>query len=320
MSSTDRAPVLAEAAAYAGIVAILSGAALAAYPSRLSPDAVLAAILAAGLWGAAAAVPDGQRGAAAAVPDGRGRGRGRIRSALLVASLLPFAELIALGTGDGLGWAIREQAIATAAATLAVAAVLWRPDRRLPQQVAVLSTAVATAGLATTYLAHDSLPLAGAAAWALGAIWFALAWGGVIAPRRAATVLGAATALLGAGAVMLLGTSALSLATLLILVLAAVAFRDLILLGVASAGGLIVLPFAVGRLFSGPTPPAVLLAAAGGLLVAGVVFATRRSARPGEPPEPESARDWRTGSRRTAIALSLLIAAAVASIIAAAGS
>jgi hypothetical protein len=321
MSSTDRAPVLAEAAAYAGIVAILSGAALAAYPSRLSPDAVLAAILAAALWGAAAAVPDGQRGAAAAVPDGRGRGR--IRSALLVASLLPFAELIALGTGDGLGWAIRERAIATAAATLVVAAVLWRLDRRLPQQVAVLSTAVATVGLATTYLAHDSLPLAGAAAWALGAIWFALAWGGVIAPRRAATVLGAVTALLGAGAVMLLGTSALSLATLLILVLIAVAFRDLILLGLASAGGLIVLPFAVGRLFSSPTPPAVLLATAGGLLVAGVVFTTRRparSARPAEPPKPESARDWRAGSRRTAIALSLLIAAAVAGIIAAAGT
>src|SRR6202050_1657356 len=105
MSSTDRAPVLAEAAAYAGIVAILSGAALAGYPSRLNPDAVLAAILAARLWGA----------------GGAG----------------------ALGHGDGLGWAIREQAIAAPAATLAVAAVLWRLDRRLPQQVAVLSTAVA---------------------------------------------------------------------------------------------------------------------------------------------------------------------------------
>jgi len=311
MPSTDRTPVLAEAVAYTGIVAILSGAALAAYPSRLSPDAVLAAILVAALWGAAAAVP---------AEPGRGRGRDRIRSALLVASLAPFAEFIALWTGDGLGWGIREEAIATAGATLVVAAVLWRLLRRLPQQTAVLVLAAATAGVATSYLTRDSLPLAGAAIWALGAIWFALAWGGIIEPRRGATVLGAITALLGAGAVMLLGTSALIVGTLLVLVLLAVAFGDLVLLVLASAGGLIVLPFAVGRLFSSPTPPAVLLAVAGGLLVAGVIFATRRPVRRGEASKPESARDWSTGSRRTAVVVAVIIAAAVASVIGVAGT
>jgi hypothetical protein len=328
MTTTDRTSVVAEAVAYTGIVAILSGAALAAYPSRLGPDAVLAAILAAALWGAAAAVPGEPRELGESGEPGRspgesgqpGRGRDRIRSALLAASLAPFAELIALCTGDGLGWAIREEAIATAAATLAVAAVLWRLHRRLPQQAAVLVLAAATVGVATTYLARDSLPLAGAAIWALGAIWFTLAWGGMIAPRRGATVLGTIAALLGAGAVMLLGPSALMIATLLILVLVAVRFRDLILLGLASAGGLIVLPFAVGRLFNSPTPPAVLLAAAGGLLVASVIFATRRPVRRGGPSTNESARDWTTGSRRTAVVLAVLIAAAVATVIAVAGT
>jgi hypothetical protein len=189
-------------------------------------------------------------------------------------------------------------------------------------------------------------------------MWFVLAWGSTIAPRRGAMVLGAITALLGAGAVMLVGTSVLVVATILVLVLIAVAFRDLVLLILASAAALIVLPFALGRLFSSPSPPAVLLAVAGGVLVAGVLVATRRPVRRGEPTaadadgQPDapdaalggrtrgwstsgwstpgwstpgwstrdwSTRDWSTGPRRTAVVIAVVIAAAVASVIATVG-
>ena len=304
-ADSGRPPVLAEAAAYIGIIAMLAAAGLAggAFQGRFGPNAAVAAVLTAGFWGAAAAVP-----------DWRGSAPGRIRSALLFASLLPLAELIALSTGLGLGWAIREVAIATAATTLAAAAVLWRLHRRLPQQGAVLLYATATVGLATTFLARDSLWLAGSAVWAVGAIWFLLARGGVVAPRRGGTVLGAIAAIVGAELVLGTGTSVLALGTVLAVVLLAVAFRDLILLVVATAGCLLVLPEAFGRLFGSLATPAVLLAAAGALLVAGVLVAGRR--RDAAAP---AVRDWSSGSRRAAILLSVAIAAAVTAVITTAG-
>jgi hypothetical protein len=295
--------VLAEALAYVGIVAMVVAAALAdvAFPAGLGPNVGLAAAVTAAFWGAALAVP-----------ARLGRQSVRIRSALLFASLGPFAELVAFSTGVGAGWTVRAAALTTAGATLAVAAVLWRLHRRLPQQAGVLLYTAATAGIATTFLDYESLSLIGSAVCAVGGIWFALAWGGLIAPRRGGTVLGAITALLGAGTVLVLGTSVLGLAVVAAMLLLALAFRDLVLLGLASVSSLIVLPVALDRYFSNLTVPVVVLATAGAVVVAAVMVAGWRWDRPAGPPD---AHDWSAGSSRVAVLVSALIAAGAAAAI-----
>jgi hypothetical protein len=301
-SPSRRAPLLGEAAAYAGIVAMLVAAALigADFPASVTVNIGLSAALTGALWAAALAV---RRGAGASMI--------RIRSVLLSASLGTFAAALILLTHAELGWPLQWAALATAALTLIVAAVQWRLHRRLLQHAGVLSYAVVTAAIAATFVRHDVFQAVGTAIWATGAIWSALAWGGVIAPRRGGLVLGSIAAVAGASALMVPGgTTVLATATVLALVLLAVAIRDLALLTVALVSALFVLPVALDRFVHPLATPAALLGA-GALLLAAVVVASRRQrdTLAARPQAPSAGREWAAGSRPAAVVVAAFIAA-----------
>jgi len=158
--------------------------------------------------------------------------------------------------------------------------------------------------------------LPGLAIWGVGATWFALAWGGVIPGRQVGTVLGAAGMVVVTITLMDEGWGVVqALVTVTALVALALTFRDLILLGVASIGTLMVLPPIMSRYFPGALAPALGLLSLGVLLVVAAVVTTRRrgQAAPGEDPQ------WATGTRRAGASIAAVIVAAVATIVLVAG-
>jgi len=152
----------------------------------------------------------------------------------------------------------------------------------------------------------SSSPL-GLAVWGLGLTWALLSWGEIIKPPRAGLWLGAAVAIVGA---MTLGgewwAAILALVTVIGLVAAAVALRDLPLLGLASFGTLLTLPRVVETFFPGELSAAIALFLVGILLVVTAVLTARRSRT--AAPAPKSGRDLREGPPRVALALAGVVA------------
>jgi hypothetical protein len=90
------------------------------------------------------------------------------------------------------------------------------------------------------------------------------------------------------------------------------AFRDLLLLAVASVGALLVLPATMSRLFPGMLSAAIALLGVGVLLVgAAIVTARRRSGKPASPHH----RDVSRGTLRVAVPVAAGIAIATATAI-----
>ena len=249
--------------------------------------------------------------AGALIPARLGATGARLRSVLWLASTAALAALLGVGLSE---WStLSDGAVASCVAlgTTLYAAVLWWVHRHLPQHAATFIALLVAVGAGVSLLPNAEV-LPGLAIWGVGATWFALAWGGVIPGRQVGTVLGAAGMVVFTITLMDEGWGVvLALVTVSALVALALTFRDLILLGVASIGTLMVLPPIMGRYFSGALAPALVLLCLGVLLVVAAVATTRRrgQAAPGEEPR------WAMGTRRAGVFIAAVVVAAVATIV-----
>jgi hypothetical protein len=207
-----------------------------------------------------------------------------------------------------LNWQGEDAALLAAGGTAPYAGVLWWRHRSILQQVGVVVALSVTAATATTHLPGGEELLPGLAIWGVAVVWFALGWGGFVAPRRATYVIGGIGALVGAGSTMTASWGpALGLTTAAALVGVAVLFGDLVLLAVGAIGALQILPVAVSRWFPGALAAPLALLAVGVLLLAAAVYTARR--RGDRVPGPD--RDRSSGSPRVALAVAGGVALAV---------
>jgi hypothetical protein len=299
-----------EALGYLGGVVILVAAGLLAdrYWSDLSTSARLAV-----LAGAAAVL----LAAGIAVPHRLGAAGIRLHAVLWLLSTAATAALLTLVGNDVLHWPGDDIALLTSAGTATLAGALWWRLRTVLQQLALFAALLATAGTATAQLNATSTP-SGVALWGTGAVWFLLGWGGLIAPRRAVFVLGALGMLIGAG--FTTPTDAgigLALATVTMLVVTAVLFRDLVLLAVGAAGALQILPSAIVQWFPGDLAAPLALLVVGGLLVAAAIYIAQLHRD--RPAAEVQERDYAVGSARVALGAAAAVAAAVTTAVLALG-
>jgi hypothetical protein len=213
--------------------------------------------------------------AGAVVPRGLAAVGVRLRSVLWAMASSAVFAFLALLAADRLDWDGNEELLLAGAGTAIVSAVLWAIHQRMLQQASVLLAVLLAAGAATALYLDPLSPLA--VVWGVGVVWCGLAWLRLVRPYRTGLVLGTAAAIVGSLAVEYeTANTVMSLVTVVAAVALAVAIRDLILLGVASIGTLIVLPNVVVRYFPGVLSAALALMAAGVVLVAAAVFTARR--------------------------------------------
>jgi hypothetical protein len=267
--------LLVEALGYVGGVIILVGAVLLAteFWDELGVPGRLAVV------GGAAAV---MVVAGLAVPQRAGEQGRRLRAVLWAAATGAFAGFMGLLSSDVLDLFGDDSALLTSAATAAVAVLLWWLR---PTNLQHLVAAVALAATVATALAKisDAEYLPGTGIWAVGLVWFLLALGGVLRPRRFALTLGSAVAIVGALLLMVMSDDAgiaLTLASAAAVVAMAVVMTDLTLLAVGAVGLLFALPTAVSTWFGGTFAAPIALLGAGVLLVAAALWIARRRHRP----------------------------------------
>lgn len=249
------------------------------------------------------------------IPARMGATGTRLRSVLWLASAAGLAALIGVAVSEWSTWSDEGVASCVALGTALYAAVLWWVNRHLLQHAATF-IALLFGVTAVASLLPDVGALPGLAAWGIAAAWFALSWGGVIPGRQVGTVLGAVSMVIVMTGLMDEGWGVvLALGTVSALVALALTFRDLILLGIAAFGALMVLPPIMSRYFRGALAPALVLLSVGILLVVAAVVTARRrgQAAPGEEPR------WATGTRRAGASIAAVIVAAVATIVLVAG-
>lgn len=282
--------LLAEAFGYLGGALILIAAAMvtARYWNDLGTTArlllgVLTAVL---LLAGGALVP------------GSGAAPGRIRAVLWGASSLAAAAVVALG-GDAARWSPEVIAMVASATLAGWSALLWALRPHLLQQVTAFAGAAGLLATATGQL-PDARTLPALAVWALAMTWFVLAWGGLLRPRRGALLLAAVVAIVAAFPFTQHGPG-IAFATVTVLALLAVAIgsQDLVLLGVASVGVLILVPRVVRHYLPGTIPAVLALLGCGVGLVAAAIWVARRD-RGATQPRPW----WRQAPPGLAVAAS----------------
>jgi hypothetical protein len=274
------ASLVTEAIGYLGGVIVLVGLGLVL--GQLWDDLSIGTRL--GVAGGATAI---LLAAGAAVRRGLGAAGHRLRAVLWLAGVAALAGFLGLAGAEAFEWDGELVSLFVGGGCAAVGAALWWWHRHVLQHLATMvSTAAAAASAAA--LLPDSGNLPGLAIWGVGSCWVGLALGGWL-PWRAGTVLGAIASIVGAvtvagqdwGALLALGTVAG-------LVVAAVRMRELVLLGVAAVGTLVVLPVVIDRLFPGVLAAAIVLVVVGLLLVlVAVATARRRSREAGERSSPD---------------------------------
>jgi hypothetical protein len=251
-----------------------------------------------------------------AVPGRLGDAGSRLRATLWFAATVALAGFLAVLATDALTLEGADAMLLVAAGTTASAAVLWVLHRGLLQQVAMMvgSMLVAAAAIADL-VSNDALP--GVGVWGVAVIWSLLGWGGLLRPPPAAMALGAVGAVVGAmttmpydaGIVFALSTSAA-------IVVVAVLFHDLLLLGIGGLGALLVLPNALTEWFPDSRAAPFALLALGGLLVVAALWTARRRVR--HPETAQVSRDYSVGqpdiALRAAAAVVVLVVGLVLTI------
>jgi hypothetical protein len=306
----ERTSLVVEALGYLGGVVILVAAGLLAdrYWSDLSTSGRLSVVA-----GAAAVLLT----AGSAVPQRLGAAGVRLHAVLWLLSTAATAALLAVFGNDVLGWQGEDVGLLTSAGTATLAGALWWRLRTVLQQLVLFAALLATAGTAAAQLSGSST-LSGVAVWGTGAVWFLLGWGGLIAPRRAAFALGAVGMLIGAGFTIPTDAGiALALATVTMLVVTAVLFRDLVLLAVGAVGALQILPSAIVKWFPGVLAAPLALLVVGGLLVAAAIYIAQL--RRDRPSAEAQVRDYAGGSPRAALGAAAAVAVAVTTVVLALG-
>ncbi|HET8560754.1 MAG TPA: DUF2157 domain-containing protein [Marmoricola sp.] len=262
--------IAVEALGYLGGVVVVVGCGLLAslYWSDLS-DTVQVALL--------AAVAVLLLGAGFAVPQRLGGLAVRLRSVMWAGTVAATVATLAVYTDQFWSRAAQEHQgllVSGGAAVLAVA--LWAGHRVILQQVVMMVLAAVTAGIVIAdFGSEESWP--GTGVWAVGLVWLALGWAGMLRPDRLARALGAATMVVGA--MITLGTDAgtvLMLLTAAGVVALAVLARDLALLVVGALGLLRGIPAAVDHWFPNSLVAALALLVVGAGLVGLAVWIARR--------------------------------------------
>lgn len=276
-----------EALGYLGAAIVLAGAiALGArYWSDLGETGrvlVLGAGAVALVVGGALVPVGGRRG-----PEPRDAGpaaeaRARLRSALWLAAAVATAATLGVA-GDELGLHDADLAVTVGSGTTLLAGALWwRWPTPLQQAVTMVAAALTCSALIARQTSTDSLP--GLGVWTVGVVWWLLARGGVVRPRRLGGTAGAVMAIIGAmatsggGGVSDAGTW-LVLLTLAGVVALGLVTGDVMLLGVGAVGVVMNVPQAVARWFPGSLAAPLTLLLLGLAVVALAVYAARRTTR-----------------------------------------
>lgn len=218
--------------------------------------------------------------AAGAVVRGDGAA-GRLRSVFWLVALGCLAGLLAVVGDQVLDLDDRDVALLVAAGCAACAGVLWVLHPTPVQQVAMVVAVAATAA-AVLHELSGAPDLPGVGVWATGVGWALCGRAGVLCPRRMATLLGAAMAVLGA--MFTAGSDAgmvLTTATVVAVLVVSVLERDLALLAVGAVGTVLNLPAALARWF--PDSVAAALGLVVGLVlvaVAATIAVRRRGTSP----------------------------------------
>ncbi|MGA5298407.1 DUF2157 domain-containing protein [Nucisporomicrobium flavum] len=177
------------------------------------------------------------------------------------------------------GWGAETALVVAAAGALLCAAVFWALSRHPLQHATAFAAGLLLAAAVVGLLPHPGV-LPGLAVWAVGVAWGLAAWAGVVRPPLLGRWFGALAATGGAVAIAGVGWgSALAVATVLALVAAAVTIRDTVLLIVAAAGVLLILPAVVGLWFPGMVSAAMAVLTTGLVLVVAAVLQARRQSR-----------------------------------------
>ena len=224
----------------------------------------------------------------AAVPVQMAAVGDRLRSILWLASTAASAGFLTVLAVDRLDVGGDDLTLLVASGTTAYTLGLWLRSPTPAQQTAMMAALAVAASALIAQAGVDHLP--GLGAWAVGLVWALFGWRGLLKPARFATSVGSATAIVGA--MLTAGSDAgtvLTLVTVLAVVGAAIAIRDLLLLGVGILGLLVNLPAVITRWF--PDSPVVpyLLLLLGALLVVVAVRVARRT------PEGRAAPRGRAG-------------------------
>ena len=304
-----RVSLVTEALGYLGGVLILVATVVitARYWDELSLGIRL------GLAAAAAAL---LLAAGIAVPERLGEAGRRLRAVLWLASTGAFTGFLALIATEVFDWNDADVALFTAGASAIYAGTLWAYRPSGLQQVAVFGAFVATAVSAAGHLEAADETAPGLAAWGLGLVWLALAWGGLLPPRQVAYVLGSVGALFGAQATMSTGWGhVVALGTVTGLVGVAVLIGNLVVLGIGAVGMLMIIPETMEYYFPGALAAPLALLAAGVLLVAAALLTARRRSEP----RWLFGRDFASGTPTVALQIAGVIAVGVTATVLAIG-
>jgi Predicted membrane protein (DUF2157) len=234
---------------------------------------------------------------------------GRLRAVLWLGSAAGVALALWVIGRDVISLPENEKlALFAGLGTAAYAGLLWALSRSFLQQLALFAALATAAGAAAGLLPEGEGAPTGLAICGLGAIWFALAWGSVLSPRRASLAVASVGTLLGAMITISAGDwgYVFALVVVAVLVTLAVLLGDLIILGIAAVGALQVLPATVMHFFPGALTAPLALLLVGLVLLAAALYTTRRRVR------GKSRRKFRCeiGSKRAALAIAAAIAVA----------
>lgn len=254
------------------------------------------------------------------VPQSLGGPGIRLRSVLWLGATMAWAGVVGFTANEYLDLIDEPLVLFTAGITLPLAAVLWFLHRQPLQHLGFFASIVAVAGSGAAMLPDPSAVIApdakiGAMVWGVSVAWFLLAWGGIVRPRGLGFALGSIVAVFAAmttmggelesqsrpGAVLLL-------ITLAALVVAAVLFRDFMLLVIAAIGSLQGMPIAMSVFFPGVLWAAFALLVIGAALIAAAIVIARSRRRE----RAVSHRNWSIGSQPAAITTAGLVLAGTA--------
>jgi hypothetical protein len=305
-ATPSRASLVAEALGYVGGVLVLIGAVTVAgrYWSQIGMGGRLGIT-----FGAAALL----LATGAAAPARRTEVGRRLRGVCWLLSAALLGTGLALLGDEVLNLRGESVALLAAGGTAAPAAVLWWRHRGVLQQAALLAALAVAAGSATAHLPNGEDAVVGLAVWGVGAGWSVLGWGGVIAARNAAYVLGGAVVVIGAQFTIDTGWGAvLAIASVVGLVVAGAWLRELVLLGVGAVGTLLTVPAVLSQYFPDTLAVPFALVGCGALLVAGAVYTARL--RRAAAPRRRQAEGTRAAALVVAAGIAMAVTVAVLSV------
>ena len=214
----------------------------------------------------------------------QGRVLPRLASALWLAAVVGFAGLLAVLVEGDSDEALGDPSLWVAGGTLVLAGGLYLLERRVLQQVALFSAAVATLVAAGDRAGWSWEVAAGYGFLALGVLWLELGRRGLVAPRRTSEALGSLLLLSGPEALDVQGSGPgdwglwLGLALAVALIVAGSALARTVPLGIGAAGMVVFLGQLAGEHWRDLGAPLAILVVGLGLVAAAVVLAKLRPA------------------------------------------